>query len=795
MPDLPPVTVVVLNYNGLQHLEDCFTSLLHVDYPTDRLELMLVDNASRDGSMAYVREHFPQVRLVQSPENLGFAGGNNLGARAATSQYVVFLNNDMRVDAGFVQALVGAVQTGPDVVSAGAKILNWDGSKLDFAGAAGHFAGYAYQVGMHKPLAADQFNQTVPMLFACGGAMLIDRQVFLDVGGFDEDYFMLFEDFDLGWRLWVMGYRVVFAPDAVVRHRHHGTLKNASNDWKQVLYKRNALYSVIKNYEDGHLGKVLPAVLLGSAAGVIDHAAAQGFVDLDEFVGPVHKRRSLTTSIDRQDVSTLVAMREVVHHLPQVMQKRRQVQQRRLRSDAEVALLFRWPFRHWPGVDAQTQSVLAETFGVFSIFESLPRRVLVISSDILPYPGMPTVGSGLRAWGIGEGLRSRGHEVVYSMPRAALVGREAIAPAEVLQLAWEQATLADVVRKAEPDVVVVCNWPVMALLPAELINVPVVLDQHGPHLLEREYQKYGSREENSRYKLQALSKADFFTCAGSKQLAYFQPWLERAGWSEAERRERSAAMPVSLSPDLPDRQPDATLSFVYGGVFLPWQDPSIGLTVLVEALDRHQDGKLYFYGGKHPVYPVDPGIYDQLLEQLKQSPRVVAPGMVSHDELIVRYRQAHVAMDVMRRNPERELAFTTRTVEYLWCGLPVIYHDYAELSDYIREYEAGWVVDAEDRAGIEVVLDQIFAHPEEVTRRSQNAQRLVRERLTWDRTIAPLDAFVRHPHMRPHEHRPARATVRNIRYLLGVAHDVYRQAGTRVLWQEGLAFLRRQVRS
>src|SRR5690606_23877220 len=101
-------------------------------------------------------------------------------------------------------------------------------------------------------------------------------------------------------------------------------------------------------------------------------------------------------------------------------------------------------------------------------------------------------------------------------------------------------------------------------------------------------------------------------------------------------------------------------------------------------------------GGKHPVYPVDPGIFEPLLERLKQSPRVTAPGMVSHDDLIDRYRRAHVAVDVMKRNPERELAFTTRTVEYLWCGLPVIYHDYAELSDYIREYEAGWTVDPED---------------------------------------------------------------------------------------------------
>jgi GT2 family glycosyltransferase/glycosyltransferase involved in cell wall biosynthesis len=793
MPDTPTVTIIVLNYNGLKHLKDCFPSLLKQDYPSDRLELMLVDNASRDGSVPYVRERFPRVRLVQSEENLGFAGGNNLGARAATSQYVVFLNNDMWVEAGFVGALIRAVQSGTDVVSAGAKILNWNGTQLEFAGAAGHFAGFAYQVGIHEPIAADQFTEAAPLLFACGGAMLIDRQVFLDAGAFDDDYFLLYEDFDLGWRLWIMGHRIVFAPDAIAHHRHHGSMRRLSNDRKSVLYKRNALYSVIKNYDDEHLGRVLPAALLGSVTGVVEHAAALGFLDLDDFSIKSSKRGGVRTAIDRQDASTLVAIREVTRNLPHLMAKRRLVQERRRRTDADVARLFRWPFHKWPDVDAQTQFSVAEAFGILSLFESLPRRVLVISSDILPYPGMPTVGSGLRAWGIGQGLISRGHDVVFSMPRAALVGREAIAPPEALKLAWENATLAQIVRLADPDVVVVCNWPVMALLPTELINVPVGLDQHGPHLLEREYQKYGARDENTRYKLEALSKADFFTCAGVKQLAYFQAWLDRAGWTEQERRERSGAIPVSLSPELPARQPDDELSFVYGGIFLPWQDPSIGLAALVEALDRHRAGKLYFYGGRHPVYPVDPGIFDQLLEQLKRSPRVVAPGLVAHDELIARYTRAHVAMDVMRRNPERELAFTTRTVEYLWCGLPVIYHDYAELSDYIREYEAGWVVNPDDRAGIAAVLDEIFTQPAEVARRSQNAQRLIRERLTWDKTIGPLDTFVRHPRMRPHQHVGARAMLRNTRYLLGVARDVYRQAGAGVLWQEGWAFVRRLV--
>jgi hypothetical protein len=207
----------------------------------------------------------------------------------------------------------------------------------------------------------------------------------------------------------------------------------------------------------------------------------------------------------------------------------------------------------------------------------------------------------------------------------------------------------------------------MALLPTELLGVPVVLDQHGPHYLEREYQKAGTADENTQYKLAALRKADFFTCAGTKQLAYFQAWLERAGWTEQERREQAAAIPVSLSPDLPERQPDAELTFVYGGVFLPWQDPSIALSTLVQALNERGQGKLYFYGGKHPVYPVATGIFEPLLEQLRHSPHVIAPGMVSHDDLIRRYTRSHVAVDAMRRNgAEIGLYHTHSRVFVVW---------------------------------------------------------------------------------------------------------------------------------
>lgn len=796
MSDLPSVTVIVLNYNGTQHLKECFSSLTQVDYPPDKLQLMLVDNASTDGSVEYVRREFPRVRIVQNKENLGFAPGNNIGARAAATEYVVFLNNDMAVHAQFVRGLAQAIQSEPGAVCAGAQILNWDGSQIDFGGAAAHFAGYAYQVDMGKPFNPQVRSEIHPILYACGGAMMVNRQIFLDAGGFDEDYFIYYEDLDLGWRLWVLGYQVVFAPDALVNHRHHGTMDNFSNYRKQVLFKRNALYSVIKNYDNQNLGRVLPAVLLATVNGVVDQAVRDGQLNLAEYQIKSEKSGKPSELFGKRNVSILVAIHDVVEHLPRVMEKRRLIQAHRRRSDEEVAQLFRSPFLYWPDVDVRTQYQVADAFDIQGIFQNLPRRVLIISSDILPFPGLPTVGSGLRAWGLGEGLKSRGHEVIYSMPRAALQGYESAVPPQAAELAWQNNNLLDIVRLAEPDVVVVCNWPVMVLLPVEQLgSIPVILDQHGPHNLEREFQKYGDPDENARHKILALGKADFFTCAGKKQLDYFRPWLERAGWTETEIRDRANAIPVSLSPELPERHPNDELTFVYGGVFLPWQDPSNGLVTLVQELDRRNCGKLHFYGGKHPVYPVDTGIFEALLKRLSGSTHVSDRGMLSHDALIEEYARAHVAIDLMKRNRERELAFTTRTVEYLWCGLPVIYNDYSELSDSIREYDAGWTIDPENADAIRAVIAEIFEHPELVEKKSENARRLVRERLTWDRTIEPIDQFVRHPSTRQRAlpSAPISAVRHELVRVLTSAKFHLRRGGLKTLGRAGMGYLKRRL--
>ena len=372
-------------------------------------------------------------------------------------------------------------------------------------------------------------------------------------------------------------------------------------------------------------------------------------------------------------------------------------------------------------------------------------RILVISGDMLPYPGFPTTGAGLRAWGLAKGLESRGHEVIAAMPHATARAVMAEISEEVRPFLYESNDLPRFIARHQPDVVVLQHWALANDLEASPAY-PVVIDFHGPLMLETQFQANPVLEKFRRDKIRALHKADFFTCAGEKQRYYFFPWLMLAGCDL--RDDLIHAIPVSLSPDLPEHDSDGEPSFVYGGVFLPWQDPILSLRTLVESLETHQRGVLKFFGGKHPVVAVPTEKFERLRAELQQSSRVRMQPMIPRDQLIQEYCRSHVAIDLMQRNAERELAFTTRTVEYLWCGLPVIYNNYAELSSYIAEYHAGWTLDPNDVSGLRRILDDIILHPDTLAEYRQNAQRLVRERLTWDRTISPLDAFCRQPRKR-----------------------------------------------
>lgn len=365
--------------------------------------------------------------------------------------------------------------------------------------------------------------------------------------------------------------------------------------------------------------------------------------------------------------------------------------------------------------------------------------ILIISGDSIPPVTTSMSGAAMRAWGLGEGLRSAGFSVEYGILKWD--GAASYKFPEGYHLFTTEA-LDNCIRKLRPAVVVFQHWPLLLHVSTPTC-CPIVLDLHGPLLLEMAYQERSDYEFFLSNKLKAFHKADFVTCAGYRQQTYFRAWMIAAGFDV--RDGQPAIIPISLSPDVPKHEADGELTFVFGGHFLPWQDPSTILREVAAYCTAQKKGIIQIFGGLHPGGQIPAGVYEDLIAELSSNERVVFKGMVSREELLAAYRNASVALDCMQSNPERELAFTTRTIEYLWCGLPVIYHDYADLSSFIADNDAGWVIDPSDTKTLTHVLDEIFNSPAILQRKSVAAQQLVKKEFNWEKTITPLAQFCKTP--------------------------------------------------
>lgn len=383
MDEFPQVSIVIVNLNGAHHLPDCIRSIRKLEYPAEKVEIVVVDNGSSDGSVALLQKDFPEVRLLRNDHNEGFAKPCNEGARAAAGEFVAFLNNDMRVDRHWLSALVRSLRNG-NAQCAGSLILSWDGSLIDFMGGSVGFYGYGFQTHFREPLRKMEpsLREDRELLFACGGAMIVQRQLFLDAGGFDESYFAYYEDADLGWRLRVMGCKIVLSVKSRVCHKHNGTSQTMPRPRVQYLFERNKLYSGYKNYGDELFYKAfLPALLLEIRETCLFSPMDQANYDIRNpaaFDGePV--RISQMTAIK------LNALNEFVQNLPQMQEKRAFIQSRRKAADKDLLPLFTDPFIIFPKdtadfLDARYDVVKA--FGIDRLFgREMPCGVAFILGD------------------------------------------------------------------------------------------------------------------------------------------------------------------------------------------------------------------------------------------------------------------------------------------------------------------------------------------------------------------------------------------------------------------------------
>jgi GT2 family glycosyltransferase len=304
----PEVSVIIVTWNGREHLDACLTAVA-AQRAVDA-ETILVDNASTDGTVDFVRARFPSVRLVALDENRGFAGGNNAGARHARGRVLAFLNNDTVAAPEWLGRLVAALDPARRVALATSRIVYMHPSGvIDSAGDGMTRAGGAFKRLHGAPAALAEESREV--FGACGAAFAMPKQVFEELGGFDDDFFASHEDVDLSYRARLRGYRCWYEARAVVEHRGSATMGRVSA-FAVYQGQRNLEWAYLKNTPMPLLLRTLPDHL------VYDAAAAVHFT-----------RLGLLGTFLRAKLAALGG-------LPMILRKRAAVQARRTASSRDI---------------------------------------------------------------------------------------------------------------------------------------------------------------------------------------------------------------------------------------------------------------------------------------------------------------------------------------------------------------------------------------------------------------------------------------------------------------------------
>jgi len=319
----PLVSIVILSFNGTEYLKDCLSSVLAQTYPD--MEVIVVDNASEDGSPELVEEQFPSVRLIRNSSNLGFAAGNNVGIRLALGDYILLLNQDTRVDAYCLEELVEVASNDELTGICTPKLLAMnEPAQIDAVG----ILLYRDLSIMNRGIGekdVGQYDCQEEVFATSGAASLYRRRMLKEIGLFDEDYFLLHEEDDLTWRARFVGWRCVYAPKAVVYHAHSAST-GLYSPLKLYYGERNRIWVV---------AKFLPLPLIISSL----LFTFRRYVAMARFglTGKGPKAQvSRQHSLIRLGFALIRAWLDACRGLPKMMKKRRQIQRVKKVSNKEI---------------------------------------------------------------------------------------------------------------------------------------------------------------------------------------------------------------------------------------------------------------------------------------------------------------------------------------------------------------------------------------------------------------------------------------------------------------------------
>lgn len=243
--DSPLISAVVLNWNGYPVLDNCLRSLYNQTYRP--LEIIVVDNASTDGSVDFLRQKFQDVNLIINEKNVGFGAGNNIGILASRGKYIMVLNNDTRLDPKCAEELKRSIEKDKNYGACASKILlESEPDVIDGVGIVVCPDGLSFGRGRLEK--RDRYEEEEEIFFASDCACLYRREMLEDIGLYDEDFFAYADETDMGWRARLAGWKCIYSPKAIVYHHHSTSSGGRVSAFKAFLVERNRIWVALKNF-------------------------------------------------------------------------------------------------------------------------------------------------------------------------------------------------------------------------------------------------------------------------------------------------------------------------------------------------------------------------------------------------------------------------------------------------------------------------------------------------------------------------------------------------------------------
>ncbi|MDP2924040.1 MAG: glycosyltransferase family 2 protein [Candidatus Omnitrophota bacterium] len=278
MKDLPFISIIIASFNGRYYLDGCLSSIGNLDYPKEKMEVILIDDGSQDKTYEFIKENFSNIKIIRNRRNRGVAEARNIGIKNAKGKLLAFIDNDVKVEKNWLFELVKAIEEDKRIGICASKILFKDRPDiLNSTGGIMNIYADAWDRGVFQK-DTGQYDSKKRVFFGCSAAMLIRKDVLERIGDFDPVLY-IYEDVDLGWRVNLAGYRIIYVPGSIAYHKFGGTIRRDNLKGKYLL-ERNRLRIMLKNYEGRTLLKNIIGLLKFKIARFNRHIDANGQLKL-----------------------------------------------------------------------------------------------------------------------------------------------------------------------------------------------------------------------------------------------------------------------------------------------------------------------------------------------------------------------------------------------------------------------------------------------------------------------------------------------------------------------------------